>query len=103
ALLAMVTYVGSFAVGLGPVFWILAAELFPPGTRARGAALCALVNWAANFVVGQLFLPVADAVGVSWVFWFFAAVASGALVFFVRKVSRTMVRSLVDSQLVLPA
>ncbi|MEU3974875.1 MFS transporter [Streptomyces bacillaris] len=103
ALLAMVTYVGSFAVGLGPVFWILAAELFPPGARARGAALCALVNWAANFVVGQLFLPVADAVGVSWVFWFFAAVASGALVFVVRKVPETKNRSLADIQLELRA
>ncbi|MBT2441079.1 MFS transporter [Streptomyces sp. ISL-36] len=98
ALICMITYVGSFAIGLGPVFWILAAELFPPEARARGGALCALVNWAANFVVGQLFLPVADAVGVSWVFWFFAAVATGALVFVVRQVPETKNRSLADIQ-----
>lgn len=98
ALICMITYVGSFAIGLGPVFWILAAELFPPEARARGGALCALVNWAANFVVGQLFLPVADAVGVSWVFWCFAAVAVGGLVFVVRQVPETKNRSLADIQ-----
>ncbi|MET9377875.1 MFS transporter [Streptomyces sp. NPDC002992] len=98
ALICMITYVGGFAIGLGPVFWILAAELFPPDARARGGALCALVNWAANFVVGQLFLPVADAVGVSWVFWFFAVVATGALVFVVRQVPETKNRSLADIQ-----
>ncbi|WP_327177389.1 MFS transporter [Streptomyces sp. NBC_01335] len=103
ALVCMVTYVGSFAVGLGPVFWILAAELFPPGARARGGALCALVNWAANFVVGQLFLPVADEVGVSWVFWFFAAVSAGALCFVAVKVPETKNRSLADIQLDLAA
>ncbi|MFD5146682.1 MFS transporter [Streptomyces sp. NPDC058401] len=98
ALICMITYVGSFAIGLGPVFWILAAELFPPEARARGGALCALVNWAANFVVGQLFLPVADAVGVSWVFWTFAAVAAGGLVFVGRQVPETKNRSLADIQ-----
>lgn len=98
ALICMVTYVASFAIGLGPVFWILAAELFPPEARARGGALCALVNWAANFVVGQMFLPAADLVGQSWVFAFFAAVSSGAIVFVLRTVPETKNRSLPEVQ-----
>jgi MFS family permease len=98
ALVFMVTYVASFAIGLGPVFWILAAELFPPESRARGGALCALVNWAANFVVGQMFLPAADLVGESWVFWFFAAVSTAAVVFVLRTVPETKNRSLAEVQ-----
>jgi SP family galactose:H+ symporter-like MFS transporter len=98
ALVCMVAYVASFAIGLGPVFWILAAELFPPGARARGGAVCALVNWAANFVVGQMFLPAADLVGEGWVFWFFAAVSAGAVVFVLRRVPETKNRSLADVQ-----
>ncbi|WP_449351269.1 MFS transporter [Streptomyces shaanxiensis] len=98
ALCCMVGYVAAFAVGLGPVFWILAAELFPPESRARGGAVCALVNWTANLVVGQLFLPAADLVGESRVFWFFAAVSAGAVVFVVRKVPETKNRSLADVQ-----
>ncbi|WP_261398445.1 MFS transporter [Streptomyces misionensis] len=98
ALVCMVTYVAAFAVGLGPVFWILAAELFPPQARARGGAVCALVNWATNFVVGQMFLPAADLVGKSAVFWFFAAVSGGAALFVVRTVPETKNRSLADVQ-----
>ncbi|MFF7635352.1 MFS transporter [Kitasatospora sp. NPDC008050] len=96
ALIAMAAYVGSFAIGLGPVFWVLAAELFPPESRARGASACALVNWAANFVVGQTFLPAADLVGERWVFWFFAAVSTAAIVFVLRRVPETKNRPLSD-------
>ncbi|NEY34752.1 MFS transporter [Streptomyces sp. PRKS01-65] len=98
ALVFMVTYVASFAIGLGPVFWILAAELFPPESRARGGAVCALVNWAANFVVGQMFLPAADLVGEGWVFWFFAAVSAAGVVFVLRTVPETKNRSLAEVQ-----
>ncbi|MFB6888068.1 MFS transporter [Kitasatospora sp. NPDC056327] len=98
ALVAMTSYVGAFAIGLGPVFWILAAEIFPPESRARGTGLCALVNWAANFVVGQAFLPTADAIGERWVFWFFAAVSLGAVVFVARRVPETKNRSLDEIQ-----
>ncbi|MFJ2826858.1 MFS transporter [Streptomyces sp. NPDC087263] len=98
ALIFMVTYVAAFAIGLGPVFWILAAELFPPEARARGGAVCALVNWSANFVVGQMFLPAADLLGESWVFWFFATVSAGAVVFVLRTVPETKNRSLAEVQ-----
>ncbi|MEU7021598.1 sugar porter family MFS transporter [Streptomyces sp. NPDC046203] len=93
SLVSMGLYVSAFAVGIGPVFWILSAEVFPPAVRARGAALCALVNWAANFVVGQLFLPAADVLGEAAVFWFFAAVCVAALVFVLRVVPETKNRS----------
>ncbi len=98
SLVAMGLYVSAFAVGIGPVFWILTAEVFPPALRARGVALCVLVNWTANFVVGQLFLPTADLFGEAAVFWFFAAVCLGALVFVVRTVPETKNRSFAEIQ-----
>ncbi|MFK4071455.1 MFS transporter [Streptomyces sp. NPDC029674] len=98
SLVSMGLYVSAFAVGIGPVFWILAAEIFPPAVRARGVALCVLVNWSANFVVGQLFLPAADLFGEAAVFWCFAAVCAGALVFVVRAVPETKNRSFAEIQ-----
>ncbi|MFH8607519.1 MFS transporter [Streptomyces sp. NPDC018029] len=98
SLVSMGLYVSAFAVGIGPVFWILAAEIFPPAVRARGVALCVLVNWSANFVVGQLFLPAADLFGEAAVFWCFAAVCAGALVFVVRVVPETKNRSFATIQ-----
>ncbi|WAL97158.1 MFS transporter [Streptomyces sp. Je 1-369] len=98
SLVSMGLYVSAFAVGIGPVFWILAAEVFPPDVRAKGVALCVLVNWSANFVVGQLFLPAADLFGEASVFWCFAAVCVAALVFVVRTVPETKNRSFEEIQ-----
>ena len=33
--LSLACYVGSFAVGLGPVFWLLISETFPLAVRGR--------------------------------------------------------------------
>src|SRR5512132_959266 len=33
---SLAAYVGSFAIGLGPVFWLLISEIFPLAIRGRG-------------------------------------------------------------------
>lgn len=47
-------------------------------------------------MVGQTFLPAADLVGERWVFWFFAAVSTAAIVFVLRRVPETKNRPLSD-------
>ena len=32
----MLLYIVSFAIGMGPVFWVLLGEIFPPRERAEG-------------------------------------------------------------------
>ena len=54
---------GAFGVGMGPVPWLLPAELYPSDKVAAGTALAAMCNWLANFGVGILFLPLASALG----------------------------------------
>merc|ERR1719464_560067 len=60
---AIVGFVASFGIGMGPVPWLLPAELFPMDKCAMGAALSAASNWLANFVAGQTFLVQANALG----------------------------------------
>lgn len=74
--LASLLFVASFAVGLGPVPFILASELV--GSEAVGAtqswALSA--NWIATFVVAQFFPILNGALGgKGQVYWIFAALA----------------------------
>lgn len=54
-LLCILTYVASFAVAMGPVVWVVLAEIFP--TRVRGAAMsiATVCLWCANFLVTQTF------------------------------------------------
>ncbi|MFG3103590.1 sugar porter family MFS transporter [Streptomyces sp. NPDC048182] len=80
-LLFMVVYIAAFAGGLGPVFWTLIGEIFPPSVRAEGSGVSTAVNWIANFAVSLAFLPVADAVGQGETFWIFAAICALAFVF----------------------
>ena len=63
AILSVVGFVGAFGIGMGPVPWLLPAELFPADRVATGSALAAMCNWLANFVCGLLFLPLAAALG----------------------------------------
>ena len=63
----------AFGVGMGPVPWLLPAELFPADKVGSGTALAASCNWLANFFVGVLFLPMSSALG-PYAFLPFAAV-----------------------------
>ncbi|KAJ5475633.1 hypothetical protein N7539_007920 [Penicillium diatomitis] len=74
--MAALLFVASFAVGLGPVPFILASELVGP--EAVGAAQsCALAaNWTATFVVAQFFPILNDALGGRGkIYWLFAGMA----------------------------
>ncbi|KAL1503857.1 hypothetical protein AB1Y20_012321 [Prymnesium parvum] len=60
---AIVLFVMSFGLGLGPVVWLLPAELFPMSHRAAASGAVTAANWLANFTVGQFFLVVAAWLG----------------------------------------
>jgi MFS family permease len=89
SLLCILAYIAAFAIGLGPVFWVLIGELFPAEARAAGAGISAALNWLANFVVGLVFLPLASAIGQAATFWIFGAVCAVAFLFTVRYVPET--------------
>jgi MFS transporter, SP family, galactose:H+ symporter len=93
SLACIVAYVFAFSIGMGPVFWLLIAEIFPPIARAAGAGAATAVNWLTNFLVGLLFLPVAAAIGEAATFWIFAAVCAFGFLFVHRYVPETKGRN----------
>jgi sugar porter (SP) family MFS transporter len=52
-------YIACFALSVGPVTWIVLAEIFPSHYRARAMAVAAAALWLANFAVSQTF-PMLD-------------------------------------------
>ncbi|MFI8880338.1 sugar porter family MFS transporter [Streptomyces sp. NPDC055243] len=88
-LLFMVIYIAAYAGGLGPVFWTLLGEIFPPSVRAEGSSVATAVNWVANFVVSLAFLPLAAAIGQGETFWIFAGVCVLAFFFVSRYLPET--------------
>ncbi|KAG8929237.1 hypothetical protein FRC01_004639 [Tulasnella sp. 417] len=57
---AILAFVGSFAIGLGPVPFVLIGELVPFYAASATSSLALSVNWITNFVVGVAFLPLRD-------------------------------------------
>jgi sugar porter (SP) family MFS transporter len=94
AVLGLLIYTGSFAIGLGPVFWLLIAEIYPLTIRGAAMSVATIANWAANFVVTISFLTIKNAIGGMGVFLLFGALTLVALVYFWREVPETKGRSL---------
>jgi len=78
---SLTAYIGCFAIGLGPVFWLLISEIFPMALRARGMSAATIANWLANLVVALTFLDLADMLGHAGVFLLYAVLTFAGLVF----------------------
>ncbi|KAJ5153476.1 uncharacterized protein N7482_009954 [Penicillium canariense] len=74
--IAALLFVACFAVGLGPVPFILASELVGPEAVGAAQSWALAANWIATFVVAQFFPVLNDALGGRGkVYWVFAAMA----------------------------
>jgi SP family galactose:H+ symporter-like MFS transporter len=94
AIIMIAAYVAAFAIGLGPVFWLLNAEIFPLAVRGRGMAMATVANWLANLAVTMTFLDIIKAIGAAGIFFIYAGVCILAFLFSARYVPETKGRSL---------
>jgi MFS transporter, SP family, galactose:H+ symporter len=92
--LSLAGYVAFFAVGLGPVFWLLIAEIFPLGVRGRAMSLATISNWGFNLLVTVTFLGLIDLCGRAGTFFVYAILTLVAFAFTMRLVPETKGRSL---------
>ena len=72
---ATLAFVASFAVGLGPVPFILANELVGPEAVGATQSWALAANWIATFLVSQFFPILNQALGKGRVYYVFAAIA----------------------------
>jgi sugar porter (SP) family MFS transporter len=81
AIASLMAYVASFAISLGPIFWLLNSEIYPLNVRSKAAAVGTMANWTFNFIVSLTFLLLIDALGQSGTFFFYGAIGLGTLWF----------------------
>lgn len=99
AIVALLVYTGSFAVGLGPVFWLLIAEIYPSKVRGPAMSIATIANWLANFVVTISFLTLLSAITNAGTFFLFAALTVVALLYFAIRVPETKGKPLSEIEL----
>ncbi len=91
---SLMLYVGSFAVGLGPVFWLLISEIYPVKIRGLAMSIATVANWGANLLVALTFLTLIQFLGRPGTFWLYALVGIGAWIFAFVLVPETKGRTL---------
>ncbi len=94
AVASLMVYVGSFAVGLGPVFWLILSEIYPLRIRGRAMSVGTAANWITNLIVALSFLTLTQVVGRPATFWLYGAVSIGAWLFAFFLVPETKGKSL---------
>ncbi len=94
ALVCLIAYIASFAIGLGPVFWLVISEIFPLAVRSPAMSVSTVGNWSANFLVSSFFLTLVGAISREGTFWLYGGFGVLALIFFVARVPETKNRSL---------
>lgn len=93
-LIAILVFVASFAVSVGPVMWVLFSELFPTMIRGLAIAVVGLVNSLVSFGVQLVFPWELDTLGSTITFALYGGFAFLGLIFILRVVPETKGRTL---------
>jgi SP family sugar:H+ symporter-like MFS transporter len=96
ALIAANLFVVSFGASWGPVVWVLLGEMFPNRIRASALALAAAAQWIANFAITVSFPPLAENLGLPFVYAMYGTFAGLSFLFVWAKVKETRHRELED-------
>ena len=100
-LVAILGFVASFAVSLGPVMWVLFSELFPNRVRGVAISFVGLVNSGTAFLVILVFPWQLQSLGSATTFLLYALFALAGLAFVLRVLPETKGRSLEELEAVL--
>jgi SP family galactose:H+ symporter-like MFS transporter len=94
SVICVMAYVACFAISLGPIFWLMIAEIYPLKIRSRAMSVAAAANWGSNFLVALTFLSLLQALGRAWTFWLYGLIGVIALIFVLRLVPETKGKTL---------
>jgi sugar porter (SP) family MFS transporter len=88
-LLFVIGFVFSMQGTLGPLVWLMLAEIFPLKIRSFAMGVCVFCLWITNAGVAFGFPPVVQAVGIAPTFFMFAGLGIVALAFIATMVPET--------------
>jgi MFS family permease len=93
-LVAILGFVASFAMSIGPIMWVLFSELFPNRVRGMAISFVGLINSTVAFLVTLVFPWQLENIGISATFMIYGVFAVVGLVLVMRILPETKGRSL---------
>lgn len=97
-LTAVLSYTGFFAFAMGPIPWVVIAEIFPNKIRGRAASVATSMLWTGTLIVTFTFLSLIHALGVSGTFGLYAILCVVTFVFIWKMVPETQGKTLEQIQ-----
>ena len=82
-LFIILLYIAFFASAMGPLVWVVMAEIFPIRMRGAAMGLATLILWFADFIVTLTFPVISDKLNASAAFWIYAVMCAFDLVFMI--------------------
>lgn len=103
SLIGVLVFIGSFAMSLGPVTWVILAEMFPNRIRSMAMSIAVAAQWAGNYLVSLTFPMVAESEinkGPTWnlslPYFIFSAFIILLILFTIKYIPETKGKSLED-------
>ncbi|XP_053360820.1 solute carrier family 2, facilitated glucose transporter member 6-like [Clarias gariepinus] len=93
-LISIMFIIFGYAMGWGPITWLLMSEILPTSARGVASGLCVVVSWATAFALTQLFMHVVEAYGLYVPFLFFCVICVVNIIFTAKCVPETKGRTL---------
>ena len=91
-------FVAAFAMAMGPVSWIVNAEIFPTKLRGRAMAISIFLLWLACYLVSQTFPMLLEAIGPSKTFWVYGGCSLLSFLFVLLMIPETKGKTLEEIQ-----
>jgi sugar porter (SP) family MFS transporter len=87
-------YIAFFAMAMGPIVWVVLAEIFPTRMRGSAMAIATVILWVSDFAVTLSFPVIADRLNESTAFWLYAAMCAIDFVFMLAVLPETKGKTL---------
>lgn len=94
--LASMSFVCAYGIGVGPVPWLLVAEILPTDVRGLVCSVATGCNWIGALVVTSTVGPLQATIGYEGLFWMYAGILALSLIYVSVMVIETKGKSVED-------
>ena len=98
-IIGLALYLALFSIGMGPVAWLIPAEIFPTSIRAKGMSIATFTNRIVATLMASTFLSTSNAIGWGPFFMMLAGVCGVVFIFVFFLLPETKGKSLEDMSL----
>lgn len=97
-LTSLSVYILSFAIGFGPIPWVIVSEVFSNDIKAFAGSVTGSTNWILAFIVTNTYGILSSSIGTGETFWMFAVLSAVGFIFVFLIVPETRGKTLSEIQ-----